>query len=75
VLAARRRRNLAVLSHRRKATVEMLGLFVSAGIGEEERELLDLYPQPRGREASVEYVPAAPLPRRGNGPVRGRSLL
>jgi hypothetical protein len=53
----------------------MLGLSVSAGIGEEERELLDLYPQPRGREASVEYVPAAPLPRGGNGNVRGRSLL
>jgi ClpP class serine protease len=58
-----------------RAELEMLGLSVSAGIGEEERELLDLYPQPRGREASVEYVPAAPLPRRGNGAVRGRSLL
>jgi len=58
-----------------RAELEMLGLSVSAGIGEEERELLDLYPQPRGREASVEYVPAAPLPRRGNGNVRGRSLL
>jgi ClpP class serine protease len=58
-----------------RTELEMLGLSVSAGIGEEERELLDLYPQPRGREASVEYVPAAPLPRRGNGPVRGRSLL
>ena len=58
-----------------RTELEMLGLSVSVGIGEEERELLDLYPQARGREASVEYVPAAPLPRRGNGAVRGRSLL
>jgi len=29
----------------------------------EERDLMDLYPQPRGRQASVEYVPGPNLPR------------
>lgn len=45
-----------------------LGVTVRIGVGDEERDLLGLYPQPRGREASVEYVPGAPeqptLPRR-----------
>jgi len=49
-----------------RAELELLGLPVRVGIGDEERELLDLYPQPRGREAAVEYVPAAPA-RRGDG--------
>jgi ClpP class serine protease len=40
--------------------LQLLGLPVRVGVGDEERELLDLYPQPRGREAAVEYVPAAP---------------
>lgn len=48
--------------------LEQLGLPVRVGVPSEERELLDLYPQPRGRQASVEYVPSprfAPvLPRR-----------
>lgn len=48
------------------AELELLGLPVRVGIGDEERELLDLYPQPRGREAAVEYVPAAPGGRRGD---------
>jgi ClpP class serine protease len=50
-----------------RAELELLGLPVRVGVADEERELLDLYPQPRGREAAVEYVPAAPVPRRGDG--------
>jgi ClpP class serine protease len=43
----------------------VLGLPVRVGVEPEERELLRLYPQPRGREASVEYVPGPPtMPRR-----------
>jgi ClpP class serine protease len=53
-----------------RAELELLGLPVRVGVGDEERELLELYPQPRGREAAVEYVPAAPVPRRGEGAVR-----
>jgi hypothetical protein len=30
---------------------------VKVGVPEEERELMQLYPQPRGRTPSVEYVP------------------
>jgi len=52
-----------------RAELELLGLPVRVGIGNEERELLDLYPQPRGREAAVEYVPAAPVPQRGHDGV------
>jgi ClpP class serine protease len=37
-----------------------LGLPVTLGVPPEERSLLDLYPQPRGREASVEYIPGRP---------------
>jgi ClpP class serine protease len=36
--------------------LEQLGLPVKVGVPEEERSLLSLYPQPRGREQSVEYV-------------------
>jgi ClpP class serine protease len=39
-----------------------LGLPVKVGVPPEERSLMDLYPQPRGREASVEYVPGPQLP-------------
>lgn len=39
-----------------------LGLPVRVGVPDEERALMDLYPQPRGREASVEYVPGRPVP-------------
>jgi hypothetical protein len=39
-----------------------LGLPVKVGVPAEERSLMDLYPQPRGREASVEYVPGPNLP-------------
>jgi ClpP class serine protease len=40
--------------------LEALGLPVSVGVGDEERELMTLYPQPRGRPPSVEYAPGAP---------------
>jgi ClpP class serine protease len=39
-----------------------LGLPVKVGVPPEERSLMDLYPQPRGREASVEYVPGPQVP-------------
>jgi ClpP class serine protease len=42
------------------STLEELGLPVRRGVPTEERALMDLYPQPRGREAAVEYVPARP---------------
>ena len=37
--------------------LQALGLPVRLGIPREERELMELYPQPRGREPAVEYVP------------------
>jgi ClpP class serine protease len=40
--------------------LQLLGLPVRVGIGQEERELMTLYPQPRGRQPAVEYVPGAP---------------
>lgn len=48
------------------AEAELLGLPVRIGVPGEERELLGLYPQPRGREATVEYVSprVVPAPRR-----------
>jgi ClpP class serine protease len=39
---------------------EELGLTVRVGVGEEERRLLELYPQPRTRTSPVEYAPGAP---------------
>jgi ClpP class serine protease len=50
--------------------VQALGLPVRLGVPPEERELMQLYPQPRGREPSVEYAPGPaerpglPSPRR-----------
>src|SRR5581483_3643810 len=41
--------------------LEQLGLPVRVGVPDEERALMRLYPQPRGREAAVEYVPGRPL--------------
>jgi ClpP class serine protease len=37
--------------------LEQLGLPITVGVPTEERELMRLYPQPRGRDANVEYVP------------------
>jgi ClpP class serine protease len=51
-----------------------LGLPIKVGVPEEERALMQLYPQPRGRTQSVEYVPsppALPQPRR-QIPARGQ---
>jgi ClpP class serine protease len=52
------------------AELEHLGFPIRLGVPEEERDLMDLYPQPRGREEAVEYVPGTPgAPPRGE-PVR-----
>jgi ClpP class serine protease len=50
-----------------------LGLPIRVGVPPEERELMTLYPQPRGRTPAVEYVPgpaprAPALPRRREVP-------
>jgi ClpP class serine protease len=56
----------------------LLGLPVTVGVPDLERELMELYPQPRGREPAVEYVPGPPvaptLPRRRElpRPAKGR---
>jgi ClpP class serine protease len=47
--------------------LEALGLPVRRGVPEGEREFMMLFPQPRGREAAVEYVPAPRLPGRRIG--------
>jgi ClpP class serine protease len=39
-----------------------LRLPVTVGVPDEERQLLQLYPQPRGRQSGVEYVPGRPEP-------------
>jgi ClpP class serine protease len=53
-------------------TLKALGLPVSVGIAAPERNLMRLYPQPRGRQSAVEYVPGPPqrpgLPR--STPIR-----
>ena len=41
--------------------LEQLGLPVKFGVPEEERSLMNLYPQPRGRQESVESFPDTPL--------------
>ncbi|MGZ6693271.1 MAG: SDH family Clp fold serine proteinase [Solirubrobacteraceae bacterium] len=45
--------------------LDQLGLPVRVGVPAEERSLMRLYPQPRGRETSVEYVPGRVPRRRG----------
>jgi ClpP class serine protease len=42
--------------------LESLRLPVKVGVPEEERSLLQLYPQPRGRQTGVEYFPGRPAP-------------
>jgi ClpP class serine protease len=44
--------------------LEQLGLPVRVGVPDEERALMELYPQPRGREAAVDYAPGRPSPNR-----------
>jgi ClpP class serine protease len=52
--------------------LQQLGLPVKIGVPQEERELLELYPQPRGR-SGVEYFPGTPTPvRPGMPPGRER---
>jgi ClpP class serine protease len=43
------------------AELEQLGLPVKFGVPDEERALMNLYPQPRGRQESVESFPDAPI--------------
>jgi ClpP class serine protease len=40
--------------------LEGLRLPVKVGVPDEERQLLQLYPQPRGRQSGVEYAPGRP---------------
>jgi ClpP class serine protease len=42
--------------------LESLGLPIKIGVPEDERALLELYPQPRGRQPGVEYFPGRPSP-------------
>jgi ClpP class serine protease len=42
--------------------LEGLRLPIKVGVPDEERALLQLYPQPRGRQPGVEYVPGRPKP-------------
>ena len=61
------------------AELEQLGLPVEFGAPEEERALMNLYPQPRGRQDSVEAYPEAPivpgLPPGREGPRNGRERI
>jgi hypothetical protein len=41
--------------------LEQLGLPVKFGVQAEERTMMNLYPQPRGRQDSVETSPEAPI--------------
>jgi ClpP class serine protease len=54
------------------AELEQLGFPVTIGVGDEERKLMELYPQPRGRQSGVEYFPGAPGPPPGMPPGRER---
>jgi hypothetical protein len=69
LLAQARRRALAGIATSRHAKV--IGLPVRVCVPDEERPLMDLYPQPRGRERSVEYMPRPPAPPGRDAP-RGR---
>jgi ClpP class serine protease len=44
------------------AELTALGLPIRVGIPDEERKLMELYPQPRGRQAAVEYAPSPGVP-------------
>jgi len=50
--------------------LDLLGIRVQVGVDEPERELMTLYPQPRGRPSAVEYAPGAPPPARPSIPHR-----
>jgi ClpP class serine protease len=54
--------------------LEALGIPIRIGVPDEERALMTLYPQPRGRTPAVEYVPgpsAPTIPMRRGQPRRG----
>jgi ClpP class serine protease len=53
-----------------RADLEALGLPIRVGVGDGERELMLLYPQPRGRVPAVEYAPGQPGPERRGMPRR-----
>ena len=57
------------------AELGLMGLTVNVGIPSEERKLMQLYPQTRGRTPAVEYAPgpASPLPGPREQPRGGRS--
>jgi ClpP class serine protease len=51
--------------------LQLLGLPVTLGVPQRVRDLMTLYPQPRGRTPAVEYVPGPPgpsIPRRREAP-------
>ena len=54
--------------------LQALGLPVRVGVPEGERELMTLYPQPRGRPPAVEYAPVPPAlpPARRRAPGQAR---
>ncbi len=52
------------------AELELIGLTVTVGIPSDERTLMELYPQPRGRTPAVEYVPGPSGP--ASPPSAGR---
>jgi len=54
--------------------LQALGLPVRVGVPEGERELMTLYPQPRGRQPAVEYAPGPPAlpPGRREAPGQAR---
>jgi hypothetical protein len=63
LLAATRRQGTWTHDHLLMASdLERLGLPVRVGVPPEGRALMKLYPQPRSREAAVEYVPGRPVP-------------
>jgi ClpP class serine protease len=53
--------------------LELLGLPVKVGLPVLERELMTLYPQPRGRTPAVEYVPGPAQPTFPARPRKGAS--
>ncbi|MCW2953237.1 MAG: hypothetical protein JWQ48_2407 [Conexibacter sp.] len=54
--------------------LESLGLPIHVGVPIVERELMTLYPQPRGRTPAVEYAPGPPAPTFPSRRVVPRSL-
>jgi ClpP class serine protease len=53
-------------------TAEELGLKVSTELPSEVREIMSLYPQPRGRRPAVQYIPSPYGPRSDRDGRRGR---